>query len=96
MELLVSYDVATVTEGGQSRLRKIARVCEGSGQRVQKSVFECVLDRAGLERLMADLSKVMDPDEDTVRIYRLREQRAQNLWEMGRVLAHDIHDALVI
>ncbi len=96
MELLVSYDVNTETREGERRLRRVAKVCEGFGQRVQKSVFECVLDKAGLERMTAALMEVIDLGEDSVRIYQLREPRDSHLWVLGRPLEHDVHGPLII
>ena len=40
MEILVTYDVNTETAEGRRRLRRVAKVCERFGQRVQFSVFE--------------------------------------------------------
>ena len=96
MELLVSYDVNTETREGERRLRRVAKVCEGFGQRVQKSVFECVLNDAGLEKMTAALMEVIDLDEDSVRIYQLREPRNAHLWVLGRPLEHDVHGPLII
>lgn len=77
MELLVAYDVATDTKAGRRRLRRVANVCVGHGQRVQKSVFECVLTEAQVERFTYKLLKEIEPTEDNLRIYRLREPRKQ-------------------
>ena len=96
MEFLVSYDINTETKEGERRLRRVAKVCEGYGQRVQKSVFECLLNRALLESLIADLHQVIEPAEDSVRIYRLREPRDAYLWVLGRGLEHDLHDPLIV
>lgn len=96
MEFLVSYDVNTETREGERRLRRVAKVCEGFGQRVQKSVFECILDDAGLEKMLTALREPILITEDSVRIYRLREPRASHLWVLGRPLEHDLHDPLII
>ena len=61
VEVLVAYDVSTETRAGQRRLRRVAKACEGYGQRVQKSVFECVLTEVQLERLVQRLMGEMDP-----------------------------------
>jgi len=71
MDLLLAYDVATATQQGQRRLRRVAKVCEGFGVRVQQSVFELVLDSHELPVLLDRLQREMDVDEDNVRIYRL-------------------------
>ena len=96
MELLVTYDVDTTEPGGQRRLRRVAKVCEAHGQRVQKSVFECTLTAAQLEMLMHKLEKEIDAGKDSLRIYRLQQPRERFLKVLGKPLANDIHDPLVI
>lgn len=71
MEVLVTYDVGTVDREGQRRLRRVAKICEGIGHRVQKSVFEIVCEPAQQAQLEADLLNVIDERRDSVRIYRL-------------------------
>lgn len=71
MRVLVCYDVSTETEGGQRRLRRVAQACRDHGQRVQKSVFECVLSDAQLEKLRRRLLAEIDPTVDSLRLYRL-------------------------
>ena len=66
MDLLITYDVETVTPAGRSRLRCVARICEAYGHRVQKSVFEVVCRDVDKLRLIAALSSVIDHDRDTV------------------------------
>jgi len=77
MELLVAYDVATDTKEGRRRLRRVATICVAYGQRVQKSVFECVLTEKQVERFTYNLLREIEPSEDSLRVYRLREPRAQ-------------------
>lgn len=96
MELLVTYDVATDTEEGRRRLRRVAHVCEGFGQRVQKSVFECTLSAASLERLLDRLEKEVKVDEDSLRIYRLREPRGRHLRLFGRQPKFDLSEPIVL
>lgn len=71
MDLLLAYDVATATPGGQRRLRRVAKICEGFGVRVQKSVFELVLDAHEIPVLLHRLNRAIDPTEDNIRMYRL-------------------------
>lgn len=71
MDLLLAYDVATATVEGRRRLRRVAKVCEGFGTRVQKSVFELVLNPHEVPSLLSMLRKEIDVTEDNVRIYRL-------------------------
>lgn len=92
----MTYDVSTETAKGRRRLRRVAKVCEGFGQRVQKSVFECTLEPADLVRLRHRLEKAIDATEDSLRIYRLREPRQQYLEVLGRQLEHDLHETLVV
>ncbi len=75
MELLVAYDVATDTKEGRRRLRRVADICVAHGQRVQKSVFECVLTEVQVERFTYKLLREIEPAQDSLRIYRLREPR---------------------
>ncbi len=71
MLVLVSYDVNTEDTAGRRRLRRIARHCQNWGQRVQFSVFECVVDPAQWKNLRAALLNEMDQDKDSLRFYFL-------------------------
>ena len=71
MLVIVTYDVSTATPSGQKRLRKVAKLCEKNGIRVQSSVFEVSVDSARLEELKAQISEVIDLEQDSVRFYRL-------------------------
>ena len=64
MLVIVTYDVSTESPEGRRRLRRVAKVCERTGQRVQKSVFECQVDQMQFEALERDLLQEIDPDED--------------------------------
>ncbi|MCL6647749.1 MAG: CRISPR-associated endonuclease Cas2 [Chloroflexi bacterium] len=96
MEVLVTYDVATETAAGRRRLRKVAEICQAYGQRVQKSVFECLVTPAQYERLKYRLRAVIEPNEDSLRFYRLAEPRERYLETMGRQLVYDLHHPLVL
>ena len=96
MEVLITYDVATDSLEGRRRLRRVAKVCEGFGQRVQKSVFECVVNAVELEQVLHRLRKEIDLEHDSLRIYRLREPRDQYLQVIGRKPEFDIRDPLVL
>ena len=74
MDLLLVYDVSTSTEEGDARLRRVAKVCEGYGTRVQKSVFELIIEEQHLPSLEHALGQVIDRVQDSVRIYRLSSQ----------------------
>lgn len=96
MLVLVCYDVNTETKEGRRRLRRVARVCEGTGQRVQKSVFECQLDIAQFEvlerRLLAEISEKLD----CLRMYRIPETRGFEVLEHGTFKAVDFDGPLVL
>ena len=96
MEILVTYDVATDSAAGRRRLRRVAKACEAFGQRVQKSVFECTVNAADLERLKHRLEKEMEQKEDSLRIYRLLEPRERYLQTLGVQPTFDMHDPLVV
>ncbi|MYB16036.1 MAG: CRISPR-associated endonuclease Cas2 [Chloroflexi bacterium] len=95
MEVLVAYDVATDDAVGRRRLRRVSQACAAYGQRVQKSVFECVLTDADMEVLVARLRSEIDETVDSVRIYRLREPLARHLRTFGAQPPHDQRDPLV-
>lgn len=94
--VIVAYDVSTETAAGRKRLRRVARACESVGQRVQKSVFECRLDRAGLEELERCLLKEIDLGQDCLRFYRITEPLDLHVREYGRFRAVDFDAPLVI
>ena len=95
MEVLVVYDVNTESAAGRKRLRKIAEVCQAYGQRVQKSVFECILNDAQYELLRHDLRREMNEMSDSIRIYRLREPHERYTWLAGVQPAFDIRKPLI-
>lgn len=96
MELVVTYDVATDTAAGRRRLRQVAKICEGFGQRVQKSVFECTVSDAQLTLLEHHLLRAIEPREDSLRIYRLREPRERYVRVIGQEATFDMRDPLII
>ena len=79
MLVLVSYDVKTSSEDGQKRLRRVAKVCLDYGQRVQNSVFECLVDQTQFTILKKRLTDEIESDKDSLRFYFLG-----NNWQ-GRV-----------
>jgi CRISPR-associated protein Cas2 len=96
MLVIVCYDVNTETKAGRRRLRRVAKVCEGTGQRVQKSVFECRVDLMQLEDLERRLLAEIDASEDNLRLYRLAENRGCEVREHGRFRATDFEEPLVL
>jgi len=96
MLVIVCYDVNTETREGRRRLRRVARVCEGTGQRVQKSVFECQIDLLKMEELERRLLAEIKPEEDNLRLYRLAESRGCEVREHGVFRATDFDGPLVV
>lgn len=96
MYVLVAYDVATETETGQKRLRKVAQVCKNYGQRVQKSVFECSVNQMQYESMVAELLECIDEKEDNLRIYRLREPKEKHIEVYGKNDIIDFEAPLLI
>ncbi len=96
MLVLVCYDVNTETKAGRRRLRRVAHVCESTGQRVQKSVFECQLDLAKFETLERELLAEIDPKMDCLRLYRIPGTRGFEVIEHGVFKAVDFEGPLVL
>jgi len=69
--VLITYDVDTVSSEGQKRLRRVAKLCENHGQRVQYSTFECILEPAMFAALKFQLEAVIDKKKDSLRFYNL-------------------------
>jgi CRISPR-associated protein Cas2 len=95
MLIIVCYDVNTETKAGRRRLRRVAKVCEGTGQRVQKSVFECQVDLLQLEDLERRLLAEIDASEDNLRLYRMADTRGCEVREHGTFRSTDFEGPLV-
>lgn len=96
MLILVAYDVSTDTRAGRRRLRRVAKVCLNYGQRVQKSVFECKVDKVTYEALEQQLLDEIDSNEDNLRLYRLSEPLEEHVKEFGQFKATDFDGPLVV
>jgi len=83
VRVLITYDVGTVEKKGQRRLRRVAKLCENFGQRVQKSVFECSVTKTQLASLKQQLRGEIDVDKDSIRFYYLRGDRKQAVEVFG-------------
>lgn len=95
MMLVVTYDVDTSDTAGQKRLRKVARICERHGMRVQNSVFEVLVDAAQLVVLKQELKKVINMEQDSVRFYRLGNSYENRIETMGRKPVVEAGSALI-
>lgn len=83
MLVLVSYDVSTIDEGGARRLRRVARLCKNYGQRVQFSVFECIVDPAQWEVLRHKLIDEINEETDSLRFYFLGSNWKRKIEHIG-------------
>lgn len=96
MMVLVSYDVRTRDEAGRRRLRRVARLCEDHGQRVQNAVFECMVDAAQWVVLKACLLKEADPAQDSLRFYFLGSEWKRRVEHVGAKASYDPEGPLIL
>ncbi len=96
MLVLVTYDVRTEESQGQRRLRRVAKVCEDYGQRVQKSVFECLVDPDQWVRLKNKLIKEINTDEDSLRFYFLGKNWKIKVEQIGVTTSYDPEGPLLV
>lgn len=96
MHIVVTYDVNTETKAGRRRLRRVAKICEDYGQRVQFSVFECLVDAMQMDALLAAFAVEIDNELDSLRIYRLHGSRDSAVHTLGKDAYRDFSAPLVI
>jgi len=96
MLVLITYDVNTETEAGKKRLRRVAKQCVNYGQRVQNSVFECVLDAAKCREVKYKLEKIIDKDKDSLRFYYLGNNYKTKVEHIGVKESFDVEGSLII
>ncbi|MFH1076317.1 MAG: CRISPR-associated endonuclease Cas2 [Pseudomonadota bacterium] len=96
MFVLVSYDVATTSVDGRRRLRRVARACKDYGQRVQYSVFECIVDPAKWTVLRQRLIDEIDPKQDSLRFYFLGSNWRGRVEHIGAKPAIDQEGPLIV
>lgn len=96
MMVLITYDVNTKTKAGQKRLRQVARQCQNYGQRVQNSVFECVIDPALFKQLQSTLGKIIDIEKDSIRYYYLGDHWQNRVEHIGAKPSFDLEGALIV
>ncbi len=83
MLVLITYDVSTEDSKGKTRLRRVAKQCVNYGQRVQNSVFECILDPGQCKLLKAQLLEIVDVEKDSLRFYYLGNQYKDKVEHYG-------------
>jgi CRISPR-associated protein Cas2 len=96
MMVLITYDVSTEDARGASRLRKVAKQCVNYGQRVQNSVFECVLDPGQCKLLKAKLLDIIDTERDSLRFYYLGNNYKNKIEHYGTKEIHEQEGVLLL
>ncbi len=97
MLVLITYDVSVIAEGGQKRLRRIAKTCLDYGMRVQNSVFECEVTPAQFVMLKNELIEIFNPEEDSLRFYFLGKKGRQKVEHVGaKPVADPLRDSLIL
>ena len=96
MMVLITYDVNTEDSGGRKRLRQITKQCVNYGQRVQSSVFECLVDAAQCKQLQHKLLAIMDEEKDSLRFYYLGNKYETRIEHFGSKAGYAPEGALII
>lgn len=96
MLVLITYDVSTESPEGKRRLRKVAKQCVNYGQRVQNSVFECVLDAAKCREAQYKLEKLIDKEKDSLRFYYLGNNYKGRVVHIGAKPSFDLEGTLIL
>lgn len=94
--VLITYDVNTTTEGGKKRLRRVAKQCVNYGQRVQNSVFECLLEPAQFATLKNILEETIDKEKDSLRYYFLGSNWKRRVEHAGTKRAFDPEGTMIV
>lgn len=96
MLVLITYDVNTETPAGKRRLRKVAKQCVNYGQRVQNSVFECILDAAQCRKVRHILEELIDPETDSLRFYYLGNHYQSKVEHIGAKPSYEAEGVLMV
>jgi len=96
MMVLVTYDVNTEDAVGKRRLRRVAKHCQNYGQRVQNSVFECLIDPTQLVQLKNDLKAIIDLEKDSLRFYYLGNNWKNRVEHIGAKETIDIEGTIIL
>lgn len=96
MMVLITYDVSTKTAAGQRRLREVAKLCENYGQRVQNSVFECLLEPHQFAEFQHELGRIIEPTTDSLRFYHLGSKWKGKVDHIGTKKSYDPEGFLMI
>ena len=96
MLVLITYDVSTQSAEGRRRLRQVAKQCVNYGQRVQNSVFECVLDATQCAKVKSQLMKIINDEEDSIRFYYLGNNYKTRVEHFGAKASFSVEDVLIV
>ena len=96
MLVLITYDVSTQDKAGKTRLRKVAKECVNYGQRVQNSVFECILDSSQMLLLKDKLLSLIDERQDSVRFYYLGNNYQTKVEHFGAKESYEAEGVLMV
>lgn len=96
MYVLITYDVNTSSEKGAKRLRQVAKCCKDFGQRVQNSVFECLISGSDFVFLKSRLLSIIDKNVDSIRIYHLGKNYQTKIEHLGVQTSFDMEGELII
>ena len=96
MMVLITYDVSTESEGGKKRLRKVAKQCKDYGQRVQNSVFECLVDPVQFTQLRKKLEEIVDIEKDSLRYYFLGANWKRRIEHVGAKATYDPEGVIMV
>jgi CRISPR-associated protein Cas2 len=94
--ILITYDVSTTSTGGKRRLNKVSKKCLDYGQRVQNSVFECILDSTQFKQIKYQLEEIIDVEKDSLRFYNLGDKYKSKVEHIGAKESYDIEEPLIL
>ncbi|KGP73586.1 CRISPR-associated endonuclease Cas2 [Pontibacillus yanchengensis] len=96
MLIVITYDVSTKDSASRKRLRKVSKLCQDYGIRVQNSVFECFVDSTQLKQLEFKLINLINDETDILRIYRIGDKHKNKVKHIGAKETFDLEDSLFI
>ncbi|MCM1307909.1 MAG: CRISPR-associated endonuclease Cas2 [Butyrivibrio sp.] len=96
MLVLITYDVNTSSPKGASRLARVAKICTNYGQRVQNSVFECIMDSTQFAIVKNQLKETVDIEKDSIRYYILGEKYKNRIEHIGVQKSFDLSGTLIV
>lgn len=96
MLILITYDVSTEDNAGKKRLNRVAKYCKKYGQRVQNSVFECILDETKFVKVKNELEKIIDTNRDSLRFYNLGNNYSSKVEHLGTKESYEAEGVLLL